>query len=1042
MLSHLRFHRRGSSNPVTPSTDRHQLFVPSSSHDPPAAADSTSPSDARPASSGPSARPPVLPPIPRVTSADAADMRQDWPWSTGMDADSRSQRSQSDGNWGFVGGAALRKHSQQSGTGSDTLNLLSDGQPGHQCSEPVLPAPAAPPHVKAETRPATHVEQRDCTSSGLGRRPAAMRVSTDVPAIPPSSGAADLSKGKKGLPFLKNPMSTLLMRRRNNQNAPDLRLLPTVGHAEQPSYDPRIKGTRVHDFSAPRPKQTASGPAGLAVRSSSQTDVMPSNTNRPTAQPCGTIDSPMPSGGRDPPNSSSAAGASYSESTSAGSQLIHQPPSSSPEISKDTCVEQMLAADDGRQGPPVPPKDDVAIVSKTSSSASPAATLEAALSRQTGSLRTLSRFEFPALPKHMKSTSSRFSFDMVGAAKQEKILEERHRQRELKKKTTSAGNAGASGFDDSDGDDYDYDAMMDDDGLEERIPGVNADLEADAEEDELDSEDDQEGFSGFVFERSDPASSLTCPDSTAILFTPSDAAGGAIGCAVTENGASLTKHPSRSQAKTWSQDCSPTNQDGARLRFQSPSAAEAAGVERAMPKDELYFDDGMVCFEDEFAEDLAAEYEVGGEPFDESIFDNNDTDEFGRPVPGAFVPTQSLWRGGSDEKAGIRRDSERTSRLSAHSGTSQSTAHTSLSAEAHIDGSAIGKVKIASREDEQVDATEPEETEQDSVAAYQAALAAAAHQAAASGRFRRPRLEEGSSNGLEGEFVRDDADDYGHGYVDMDDAELGDDAIIAEANASALAHDPDGWYGQEFGFYSAPQQTSAHCSNVVDYEYANGGVFGSDVSAGVGRSTSGRMASREPNLTPITEQSEYSNRNSVMGFPPLSSSASMLPSPGLAQLAMMAERGDDQMSLSALLQLRSRPWGSQASLPSSREASPRSDGGELPSSSWGSNGAYAYPGAGGNRGCNGSAFPKTSRDYEGPSAFPPRVLGTTVSPHWRATCSEAVGYSSSGSIHQKLNRLDAGRWVPSRKHALAALWQGSWPTEELSRQRDVSPGGG
>ena len=71
-------------------------------------------------------------------------------------------------------------------------------------------------------------------------------------------------------------------------------------------------------------------------------------------------------------------------------------------------------------------------------------------------------------------------------ANEEKLLEERHRQKLLEKETTSPGPAGRdSRFDDFNEDDFDYEAMMEDDGFEERIPGVNVD----AEEDDFMAED-------------------------------------------------------------------------------------------------------------------------------------------------------------------------------------------------------------------------------------------------------------------------------------------------------------------------------------------------------------------------------------------------------------------------------------------------------------------------------------------------------------------------------------------------------------------------
>lgn len=83
---------------------------------------------------------------------------------------------------------------------------------------------------------------------------------------------------------------------------------------------------------------------------------------------------------------------------------------------------------------------------------------------------------------------------------------------------------------------------------------------------------------------------------------------------------------------------------------------------------------------------------------------------------------------------------------------------------------------------------------------------------------------------------------------------------------------------------------------------------------------------------------------------------------------MMADSGDDQMTLSALLRLRSKAWGgSQASLVSSREGSPRSDRGDVPSSPWGPNSASAVPGPSGGHIRKSSTFSTLSRDSDAPS---------------------------------------------------------------------------
>lgn len=162
--------------------------------------------------------------------------------------------------------------------------------------------------------------------------------------------------------------------------------------------------------------------------------------------------------------------------------------------------------------------------------------------------------------------------------------------------------------------------------------------------------------------------------------------------------------------------------------------------------------------------------------------------------------------------------------------------------------------------------------------------------------------------GMDSSFM----DDYD--YSDFDSA-LEDDPIIAAANAEALAYDDEGFYGQEFGFYA---------SAVGESPSAWGGFFG---PSGLGRTVSGRNAVREPNLTPITERSEYSTRNSFISINHFRDGQQPVQSPGLAQLARMSPYGwreDEDMSLDALMKLRKGAFGgSSASLPASTTNSPR-----------------------------------------------------------------------------------------------------------------------
>ncbi|EEU42324.1 uncharacterized protein NECHADRAFT_93398 [Fusarium vanettenii 77-13-4] len=1003
MLSHLRFHRRGPSNPASPSPDQHTTSPPAG-HSAPFPSDVLSP-DLRPTLSSPSGLPPTLPPIARVTS-DELDQSRHHQQNASMASQVESRPHQTpkspfNGGTGFIGGVALRNYQRDmeaqaaeamdGGRGLGLVDQYSASQPTLAANVP--PSTRPPPQVLKNTKAAssfsTPTEFQNSAPVPTGRRPAGTRLVTDLPSLVHSTSNTENPKPRKGLPFLKNPMSTLLMRRKNSQHAPDLLPLPMAKQKEEPMYDPRIKGTRIHDFSAPRPKKNAptKDPSQASFTSPVPGSAVPPEQERfpnsPVVQP---EQAPVStSTQRIPSNASESV---YSQD----SKLVNNTPSTISKGTHDPIPE--TSASPGPEAPPVPPKDEGPIsVQPRSPQASRLIESNASIyARSTASVRVgrsrgpslsgLSGKDIPsAVPRHMKSTSSRFSFDMIGAAKQEKLLEDRHRQRELEKKTSEPSGPRDSRFDDFDDDAFDYDAMMDDDGLEERIPGVNADYEDDIYEEEIpmvgedlddnlednldDPDNDQENFSGFVFQRSNPTSSLTSPLSAGFIPTPRDTDGNRIGFATSQYTPNMPEGlspnlPINPQAMQQMQPGGlgiqgldvprvPSLENEA--AFQKNQDLPPMNMGRSLNDDDLYFDNGMLGFENEFAEDLAAPPEWDDTPFDESIFDNNDTDQFGRPIAGAFAQAQSERRAAKEDDT--KRESDMTTRFSAHSAASQSTAHTSLSVEVK-NGTETMALKDSSESNSPAEpsAAGQEAPSDGTMAAYQAALAAAAHKAAASGKFQRssspplqdtPLSEPSHSPDTpdRGESFKedldgiDDYDDYGQSYEDLADFELDDDAIIAEANASALANDCDGWYGQEFGFYSAPTN-SHHGSETVDYEYANGGFFGP--KGGLDRSTSGRMVSREPNLTPITERSEYSNRNSIMSLSmPGFGGGTPLQSPGLAQLALLGDRGDE-MSLSALLRLRSRAWGgSQASLASSQNGSPRSERGDLSSSPWGPN---------------------------------------------------------------------------------------------------------
>ncbi|KAK8106851.1 uncharacterized protein PG998_008864 [Apiospora kogelbergensis] len=986
MLSHLRFHRRGPSNPTSPNPDN--AAWDAASHQPaqlvsddssvpapdirPRSATSVpqSQSQARPQSPPftspppppqpqqapppppPSQAPPSLPPIARVASVDTEYSASEYSIYTGdpeplpREEPRQPARSPYSETTGFLGGLKYRREQDAAAAAAATSpragpserspsysldNRNSSSRPNIASIVTSPPALAKQP-LKSNNLGSSFVSPTDLQhSSNTGKRPPGTRMMTEPPMLS-QTPAQDPPKGRKSLPFLKNPMSTLLMRRKTSQNIPDLSLSLLDGRGGT-SYEP-IRGTKVHDFSAPRPKRPVS---------SSVSPMPPTEQTVPEALPP-TKDDPLPPQRAAPPvppkdareqSGRSSASLRSRRTLSVDGAAVVQGESISNPVSASASRRITLMDPQVRRNSSIP--SSISTLSRNMSGMSNKEVLS-------------------ALPKHMKSTSSRFSFDMMGAANAEKLLEERHRQREQDKQPEIPAHRD-SRYDDFDDDPFEYDDMFDDDGLEERIPGVNADYDEEEEDiyeepiSEYDPDNDQENFAGFVFQRSNPHSTLQSPQDAMMATTPRDTEGNIIGFAMTQGTPDANRLSQLSlQDPQLSQPHSPVSQ--ALRSGDSPTGLGIQGLDAAIhdsdqsspqqnqpkdtalpahlnPDDELYFGGAGL------------EGEGDGIAIDEALFDLEDTDQYGRPLAGVFAQALARRRAAEEEEEAKKRESDDvTSRLSGATAITQSTAHTSMSVvpnqkpmpvdtQPDQDKSSLDGLE----QPEQPKPTEPgcDTAETDNMAAYQAALAAAAYKAAASGKFRRDSdpplptdvtITSPTTSGSDQSNANIDSfDDYefddgfDDGYDDgfgngLDDYELDDDAIIAEANASALAHDSDGWYGQEFGFYATPAQPIPlrNTNAGSDPNPFYGGFFGSN--HGLARSKSGHLISREPNLTPITERSEYSNRNSIMSLMSPNSTAgrelSSLQSPGLAQLAMMAD--DDNMSLSALLQLRSKAW--------------------------------------------------------------------------------------------------------------------------------------
>ncbi|KXT06888.1 hypothetical protein AC578_7280 [Pseudocercospora eumusae] len=271
---------------------------------------------------------------------------------------------------------------------------------------------------------------------------------------------------------------------------------------------------------------------------------------------------------------------------------------------------------------------------------------------------------------------------------------------------------------------------------------------------------------------------------------------------------------------------------------------------------------------------------------------------------------------------------------------------------------------------------------QESLQRYHAALASAANQAAADGRFTRAlsvstqhssrtpgKLEVNDPNADALSFYSHDEDggeilmphspigvdrsdttmshlthvtDYSppklsfdFGFDDRDDDFGNDDDLVAAANAEALANDDEGFYGQEFHFFGRPRANSG------DLEAVNGGYFGDDGDNGLQRNKS----LKEPNLTPITERSEFSTRNSFIGILPGTYGPH---SPALARMPITPLREDDITSFDELRRLRAHAFGgSQSSVKSanSNRSSQQSLHGVLsPTLDTSAGAAVAHPG--------------------------------------------------------------------------------------------------
>ena len=721
-------------------------------------------------------------------------------------------------------------------------------------------------------------------------------------------------------------------------------------------YDPRIRGKVVHDFSAPRPTRPVSSndPSTLGAQSKDGEALSEPNQRRSYQNVNAALDIETGSASSPEKEHTPVFKENFDESVDSWSTEMENPakekasafmyqvslqasqpdpsPASLPAFARKL-PSNISSNNNAVRKVSSPPKAPLTMVLETPSphqksarSSPPTSSPPSVRSRATSITDPSYN---PQAPQRYKSNSSRFSFDLagVGSAAQEKLLEEKHRD-QAKRKERASVISGYSEMDDDDG--YaDYDDMMNDDGLEERIPGVNADA------DDFDMPGSQHAIEGFNFISPNKSSfeSAASQVSTGLTSpgTPRDSYGQIVGFAVSKQLPELPQSEVQGfQGSETKGDARPkSTPDGASnsgcesqlMQPQFASESNLADVSGRLDAqdDDLYFDDGMI-------EDVEEEE---AHPFDESVFDDDSSRIYGlplrdlKPLSENLAPSNPTITKSKDTEHGTETLNLRDQAELVPSPHESSDGEDSALAEMR---DSVADLNQRARTTSFAGLT------QDNLGLHDR-LAFAANQAAIEGRFNRSYSQgsaqeshdgfdpsrAASSNekqlsqqleGLSFGGLLNDTNDLAFDDVAFTEAE-DDDPLIAAANAEALENDDNGFYGQEFGFY-------ARATGSSESEYVNGGYFGPRAIESIHRMNSGRDKFQEPSLTPITERSEWSNRNSTIslamhGFP---LSAQLPSNPQLADLMRVQE--GEEMSLESLRKLRRGAWGgSDGSLQSS-----------------------------------------------------------------------------------------------------------------------------
>lgn len=838
---------------------------------------------------------------------------------------------------------------------SPAASLMADGQAEDQQLRPVN-APYDPINSNYEY---SHGHPRPKSAGSLNLIPQPRRPPpAPKPSQPAASSVSQPRHAKTKLNLL-NPMS-LLARRRSSQAVTEAtsdkhfqtKNTSIPGMNLPDDYDPRIRGNVVHDFSAPRPGRSLSSndllsSADLKKNRDSQGIYHHRLSPNPTSLALPEEDSPssverqhtpvfkehfeddmgQEQTGNDGPGKQNASAFMYQLSLK---ESYLDPDSSSLPPFARNLPNRLSKAGEGTNpasshssNPPLEVVLEATLADGLENSVKASPPISPPKTRSRASSSTESHYQPSGLPKRLKSNASRFSFDMagVGSSAQERLLEEKHRQK-AKRKLPESGVSDISDINDNQDDPNDDERYSDygdtdsDDGLEEIIPGVNADADDLLMPISLRSIENSlypPPLISYFPSPLDPKNTISTSPKI-----PHDSQSDPMQYAIPiasptqrKNSASISSAVPKETEPNLQSHRAPSNSIPPENSLEPPLAGLPSG--QGDEDDDLYFDDGMI-------EDLENRDD---QAFDESVFDDDTSRIYGLPLrdlrPQSETHQTSEHLGNPNLQADHASPTRGIERTEAEEDLARNESRDSFLEQAQRD---------------HLHFSHSAGLTEDNLAAYHDALAFAANRAALNGEFNRrqsltsPGGQDGFGNEIDSApgMTPDDGRAsqeitglfYGQGIEDPEDFDfddtLSDDPIIAAANAEALENDDDGFYGQEFGFFARATGSA---------EYANGGYFGSRGVEGIGRSHSGRVNFQEPSLTPITERSEWSNRNSAISLAMhgYSQSLSVQPTvsnPGLAQLADIISREEDNMSLSALMKLRRGAWGgSSTSLQSS-----------------------------------------------------------------------------------------------------------------------------